>query len=232
MPDWRREVSRKLANSKLTAAERADISRELSGYLEDLCSDARHADLDESAAAQDAAAQLHEDKHLGAHLYRARKKNPMNDRTKRLWLPGITMLIATIAILAVVQLAGLQPYCRAWLGGGSITPHALNGYISIYVPWLCVLPFLGAISAYWSRRAGSTRSVQVTAGLFPVLVFFAIFLVVVPFRFAFEGLPAVNASLAEIAGAVASWVVIPGAALLLGTLSFVYGSRTRRRLPS
>jgi hypothetical protein len=44
--DWREEAARKLANSKLSAEEREEISRELAGYLEDLCSDAPTRGLD------------------------------------------------------------------------------------------------------------------------------------------------------------------------------------------
>lgn len=229
--DWREEASRKLADSKLSAAEREEIARELSGYLEDFCSDAPSRGLDDSAAMQSAAAELYEDKHLGAHLYRARRENSMNlnDRVKRLWLPGLTMLLASAATLAIFQIAGLRPYFQTvWFRGDSMTPHSVYSYLTIYVPWLCVLPFLGAAGAYWSRRAGSSRAIQVAAGVFPVLVFLAIFLVICPFSFAFDGLPVASAFV----GALLSWVVIPGAALLLGILPFLRGGNVIRRLPS
>lgn len=231
-PDWCEEASRKLANSKLSAADREEISRELAGYLDDLCSDAPSRGLDDSAAAETAAAELHEDKHLGANLHRARKENAMNlnERTKRFWLPGLTILLASAAFLAVLQLAGFRPYFRTlWLSGGPVSPYSVYGYISMYVAWLCVLPFLGAAGAYWSRRQGSGRAVQTAAGLFPVLVFLAIFLVMLPFNFALDGAPAAKMFLPDLAGAVLSWVVIPGAALLLGILPFLRGSSAQRR---
>ncbi len=105
-----------------------------------------------------------------------------------------------------------------------MTPHSVYSYLTIYVPWLCVLPFLGAAGAYWSRRAGSSRAIQVAAGVFPVLVFLAIFLVICPFSFAFDGLPAAG----SLAAAVVSWVVIPGGALLLGVLPFLRSSSVTR----
>lgn len=37
MRDWRGEAERKLADSKLSAAEREEIARKLAGYLDDLC---------------------------------------------------------------------------------------------------------------------------------------------------------------------------------------------------
>jgi len=57
-PDWREESARKLVDSKLSAAEREEVSRELAGYLEDLCSDGPARGLDEDAATQNAAALL------------------------------------------------------------------------------------------------------------------------------------------------------------------------------
>ena len=150
MRDWGNDVSRKLADSKLSAAEREEIARELAGHLEDLCAAACSNGQGEGAGAQRAAAELHEDKHLGAHLYRARKENSMNmnDRTKRLWLPGMTILLVSAASLTIFQIAGLRPYFQTvWFRGDSMTPHSVYSYLTIYVPWLCLLPFLGAASA-------------------------------------------------------------------------------------
>ena len=228
MVDWREEARRKLANSKLSAGEREEISRELAGYLEDLCSDASARGLDHSAAAQtgatqQAAAELHEDRHLGANLYRARKENNMNDRTKRFWLPGITVLFASAIALAVLQIAGFRPYIAAHFGGvNSFSPVMIN------FPWLCSLPILGALGAYWSRRAGSSRLVRATVGLFPALVWLAVFLVILPVAFAVGDIRGDAAFLPAFFGAVLSWVIIPGAALLIGVVPFLRSSNSSR----
>lgn len=226
MRDWRAEASRKLADSRLSAAEREEVSRELAGHLQDLCDAACSNGQDEDAATQRAAAELHEDNHLGVHLYRARKEDKMNlnDRVKHLWLPGLTMMLASAVTLAMFEVAGLRPYFQTvWFKGDSMTPHSVYSYLTIYVPWLCVLPFLGAAGAYWSRRAGSSRAIQVAAGVFPVLVFLAIFLVIYPFSFAFDGLPPTKMFLPDLVAGVVSWVVIPGVALFVGVLPFLRG---------
>jgi hypothetical protein len=93
MPDWKNEASRKLDRAKFSAAEREEISRELADYLEDLCSQSRASGADESSATAHGQQELHEDPLLGANLYRARQEGTMNDRTKRLWLPAITLLL-------------------------------------------------------------------------------------------------------------------------------------------
>lgn len=235
--DWCKEASRKLANSKLSADEREEIARELAGYLEDLCSDAPSSGLDDSAATQTAAAELHEDKNLGASLYRARKENPMNlnDRTKRLWLPGMTLLLASVALLAIFHVPGLHPYYGIlWLRGGAAhwsAPIVWHFYLRRSLPWLCVLPFLAAAGAYWSRRAGSGRGMETAVGLSPLLVFLAMFLAMVHFSFALDGVPPANELLPGLAVAALRSIVIPGAALLLGILPFLRASSAPRHLP-
>ncbi len=226
MPDWLREAWRKLAGSKFSAEERDDISRELAGYLDDLCTDARSRGLDESAATERAFAELHHDARLGSKLYRARKENPMhlNDRTKGFWLPGLLSLVASVVLLAIFQIVGLRPRLVGHFGS------VVNYFpVMISLPWLCVLPFLGAASAYFSRRAGRGRALRVTAGVFPALVFLAAILVVVPLSFGISGVPGINAILPAIATGALSWAVIPGAALLLGVLPFLRSAAARHR---
>ncbi|MGB6074847.1 MAG: hypothetical protein WBG29_04355, partial [Candidatus Acidiferrales bacterium] len=104
--------------------------------------------------------------------------------------------------------------------------------------WVIILGaalLLGAAGAYCSRRAGAGRILQAAVGLFPVLVFLALFarteilqrggtllaLNFAPkrvfFFFPFFG------------GAVLSEFVIPGAALLLGALPFLSRPAKRSR---
>lgn len=244
MPDWENEAARLLSRTKFSAEEREEVARELAGYLEEVNNDARERDLDESAAAQPALTELHEDSRLGANLYRARREGNMNDRTRQLWLPGITLLFATAATLAAFQLAALWAY-----NAYAPTPHGNNfpGLMSwlmrhtsaalfVYLGWLYVLPFLGAFGAYWSRRAGSGRAMQVVSGLFPVTLFLAIFLgqhavgregTSLGFL-AMDALPPAHIFfmfLSSSSSLFLSWVLIPGAALLLGVFPFLFTSR-------
>lgn len=236
--DWHSEAERKLVNSKLSAAERDEISRELAGYLEDLCADAPARGLDDSGATQHAAAELHEDKNLGATLHRAREENPMhiNDRTKRFWLPGMTMLFASAVLLAVFEIAGVRPHLTTIsIYGGPADARAVYWPLIIYYPWLCILPFLGAAGAYWTRRAGGRSGVQAAAQFFSTFVFLAIFMTVVQFAGVVGGIygevPLGKTLIPENAGVVLSWVVVPGIALLAGTAPFLRSSTgsARRR---
>ena len=226
MNDWHREVHRKLADSKLSGAEREEISRELAGFLEDLCSESHSTSAGESSAAR-ATAELHEDPYLGAHLCRARQENNMNDRTKQFWLPAFVVLFTTIVSLVALESAGFSAYFpRAWAGNASTNPF-LHNSLMIHLPWLCVLPFLGAAGAWWSRRAGSSRALCTAVGLFPAIVFLATFVVILPGAFAIDRFLPANTVVRAFAGLTLSWVVIPGAALFLGIAPFLQASARR-----
>ncbi|MGH9865077.1 MAG: hypothetical protein ACRD4H_06650 [Candidatus Acidiferrales bacterium] len=220
-PDWLKEAARKLARAKFSAAEREEVSRELAGHLEDLCSDARRNGLGESSAADRAFAELNEDARLGPNLRRAREENTMNDRTKHLWLPGVTILLTSAISLAIFQLVGFSPYFPSGWNGNTSNEIFLRHSLMINVPWLCVLPFLGAAGAYWARRAGSGRAIQSAVGLFPAIVFLAMFLVIFPVTFAIDRFLPANIYFHILAGVMLSWVVIPAVALLLGILPFL-----------
>ena len=264
-PDWFEEARRKLANSQLTDAEREEISRELAGYLEDLCADAAARGLDDSSAGQidatqTAAAELHEDKHLGAHLYRALKENAMylNDRTKRFWLPSISVLLASAVLLVVFQFFALGLYHAVAPAPivGSLSmyaktyPELINNLLRrngaallIYLGWLCTLPFLGALGANWSRRAGSSRPLQIATALFPLVLFLAIFVgqqdvgqrgTSLSFL-AMGALPPAHIFfmfLTVSANLLLNWVIIPGAVLLVGVLPFLLANGGSRQQAS
>ncbi len=224
MPDWIRKASRKLADSKFSPEERDDVSRELAGYLEDLCTESHPSGANEPSTIARGTRELNEDPHLGVNLYRARKENTMNDRTKGFWLPGLLSLVGTIVFFAIFDAAGLHPY-RV----GDLSSSVSHFRVTIFLPWLCVLPFLGAASAYFSRRAGSGRTLRVVAGLFPVLGFLTGFVVAIPLVFAVNGMLGINAIFPAIAAGMLSMVVIPGIALLLGVVPFLRDITPGRR---
>jgi hypothetical protein len=248
MPDWYKKVLRKLENSKFSAEERREISRELGDYLEDSCGDASSHGLDNCAATERAISELDEDTRLAANLFRARKEGNMNlnDRTKQVWLPVVVMLIASAALLAAFQIGASwaygaygprQPAQNLVALMANLRRHGAVALL-IYLAWLYTLPFLGALGAYRSRRAGSSLSAQIVTGLSPLILFSAIF--VGQYASASKGTSlsflAMNAlPPAHIffpfwttpSNLLLTWIVIPGAALLLGILPFFWKSVIR-----
>ncbi len=250
MTDWRSEVLRRLACSKFSAAEREEIARELAGYLEDYCQDACKSGLEEPAAAQAASDELDEDKDLDAHLYLARKEHPMNVniRTRQFWLPAVTVFLAGAFVLAGFHALAVRVYRAYGAEEGAVHSYASLMHSVIwqdsaawmfYLGWLYVLPFLGAAGAYWSRRKGAVPSVRIATGLFPVVLFTAIFLgqlgaiqngASLPFLSMFPLPPShlFFPFLSPAGSLFLSWILIPCAALLLGVLPCLWGTPARQ----
>jgi hypothetical protein len=248
MPDWYRKVSRKLEGSKFSVEEREEISREVGAYLEDSCGDASVQGLDDRAATDRAISELHEDKHLGANLFRARREGNMNlnDRTRQIWLPMIGLLLASITLLAAFRMGASWAYhAYAPMQPGrnlsSLVANLIRGRaveLAIYLVWLYTLPFLGAAGASWSRHAGGGLAAQVSIGFSPLALFAAFFVgqhgvAHTPLGFlAMNVLPPTYMVFPYWAGLnnlVATWIVIPGAALLLGVLPCFRNSGARAK---
>jgi hypothetical protein len=245
MPDWYRKVSRKLENSKFSAEERQEISRELGDYLEDSCDDSSSHGLEDHVARERAISELNEDNNLATNLFRARRECNMNlnDRTKQFWLPVIVMLVASAVLLAAFQIGASWAYgaCAPIQPSRNLAALMVNlrrnGAVAlvIYLAWLYTLPFLGALGAYRSRRAGSGRPAQIVTGLSPLILFSAIF--AGQYAGALKGtslsflamnvLPPAHIFFpfwTTVSNLVLTWIMIPGAALLLGVLPFFWRS--------
>jgi hypothetical protein len=240
MPDWEREVQRRLKNTKFPSAGREEVARELAGYLDDLSDESRFRGAGESSAAARATHELNEDPRLGAHLYRARQEGIVNDRTKQLWLPLAATFCASFIVGALIQIV-LGHFSHQLVlhdeGGGTLSLPVLMGQDPMvlgYFLWLYTLVFIGAAGAYWSRRAGSGRMLQAAVALFPALLFMAVFVGdkvaqwqgTIPVRFVLLESPTWGPFLFlhGASGDVLGWIIIPCAALVLGAAG-VYWSR-------
>jgi hypothetical protein len=136
-----------------------------------------------------------------------------NPRIATLWVPAFLSFITAMAFLTVTTFVGLQ---------SRFVARNLS-LLVVYVPWLLLLPLCGATGAYFSRRAGGGRTARLFAGLFPViamtsLIGFLMFLG----RFAYAEPRSLYFCAAVLMGAI-----LPGIALLSGTLPFLKASVAR-----
>jgi len=90
----------------------------------------------------------------------------------------------------------------------------------IFFAWLgsngTPAPLFGAASAYLSRRSGGDRSAAGTAALFPSLVMIPLWMVLAT-RMSHPS----TGQWFDLFSGVLNWIVVPGAALLLGALAFL-----------
>ena len=210
MPDWRNVVSDHLAALALEPHERAEVIEELAAHLDETFVDLRRRGFTEEHAAKRCLSEVRDWPDLRRKIQSARRKeDPMTDRVKQLWLPGLVTFVLSMGFLALAQIFGPKPWILTW----GHPPIAL-----FYIPWLFALPFVGAVGAYLSHRAGGSRRAVFSSIVFPILPFVAATLVILPGSLLFDHFIAHNPAPMAILLALLGWVFGPGVALLVGGL--------------
>ena len=218
MSDWQELVRQGLSGLSLDPGEKEEVYRELASHLEETYECFRKGGLADPDAMQRTLAQVVDWHDLQHRILDAKRRGrPMKNRTHQLWIPGFLTLTVSMVFLAVLQKLGFQPRI-VWTGSaGSGATDVL-----LYVPWLLSLPFLGALGAYVSSRAGGSRGTVLLASVFPVLALTAAFLLMFPIGMTVERITGNNIDFSIVATGLLKngigWLLVPGAALLAGGL--------------
>jgi len=226
MPDWHELVRQGLSGLALDANEKDEVHLELAGHLEDSYEAFCRKGLPEEEAVHRAMELVSDWADLQHRILASGKGDPMQKRVHQLWIPGFLTFILSTTLLMTLQKLGFRPLIISWNG----TP----GTILFYVPWLLSLPFLGALGAYFSARAGAARAIVLLASTFPVLALATAFILMFPIDMIIEPIAGNHVDFGIVATAIlkdgASWLLVPGASLVVGGLlvSFLF----RRRPPS
>ena len=96
----------------------------------------------------------------------------MDLHIKKVWLPGAASCLLFFGFYWVL----------IWL------PFDKTRFQFVAIPYL-VLPFVGALAAYWSRRMKGSVLERIVSALFPVFAFVALFAVRIVYGLFFEGKP-------------------------------------------
>ncbi len=220
MRDWGALVHERLGRLELTPAQREEIVAELAGHLEDIYEERRAQGLGECQAIERALDEVADWRRLARKIHRAkREEENMNNRTKNLWLPGLVSLAAANGFLMILQRAGLQPHIISLRSGFVLMLH---------LQWLVALPLFGALSTYLSRRAGGQRLARLVAGLFPSIILLGLFCLLMAGALIVDRQVRGTLTLIGFATGVGNWVLLPGAALLLGALPFLKAPKLRQ----
>lgn len=134
MPDWKEQIRRRMQPPP--AAQANEVVEELSTHLEETYNDLLNRGYAPQAAFERTLQEVDDWDVLCRRISRTKqRRNPMNDRTKRLWLlVAVTWLGASLSVMV------LQP--------GRLYPDL----IMFYLPWLATLPLVGAAGAYLAQR--------------------------------------------------------------------------------
>ncbi len=225
MLDWSEIVRRRLSSLGLEAPREREIVAELSTHLEEVYEEGRHRGASSREAADWALAQVSDWNNLRREICNAeRGEDAMNQRTKSLWLPG--MITLTLSMLWLMPLEWLDIQGRfLWMKTIYITRDSI--YLTVYWPWLALLPPIGALGAYWSWRAGGGATQRVLSSVFPSLAFAAVFALALIVSLFVENLDLLRFHLKAFGLVSLNWIIVPGVALVLGALPFLRGTKVQ-----
>ena len=219
MRDWQRYVRANLCSLRVNSTEFEEVAQELAAHLEETYERLRLSGLPEGQADLQTRAQAGNWKELNTQLNSAKQEGTMNARVKRIWIPSLLTLLTCWTILALLIWAGAQPL---------IWNRAEPRSAILYLPWLLLLPLIGAMGGYLSRREDGAGYQVYVAGTFPALAIAAILAVTFPFAFFVDPRIAPDFKLDSLLAMVLSWVILPGIALCAG-VAFV--NRYKPALP-
>lgn len=222
MRDWNALVRDRLPEARLHSPQRNEIVAELAGHLEEFYDDQIGRGVSETQALNDALAQVSNWPDLARKIERAKRtEGMMNQRTRSFWLPAFITLTAWVLFEAILAQTSYGP--RMILGHPKMMDF-------IWPIWLAGQPFLGAIGAYTSRRAGGTRFARLAAGLFPMVITFvgmAAGYVLILIAWMRGRIDLGHIDLASAERLALGIIILPGLALLLGTLPFLRSDPAR-----
>jgi len=141
MPDWKELIRRRMQPPPVAQAN--EVIEELSTHLEETYNDLIDRGYAPQAAFERTLQEVDDCGVLCRRISRTRlpRRNPMNYRTRRLWLlVAVTWLGASLSVML------LQPT-------GRLCPDL----ILFYLPWLATLPLACAAAAYLAQRADPTN---------------------------------------------------------------------------
>ena len=221
MPDWRESIRKKLAGTALSSEQRESLIAELASHLEDLHAELLASGIGEPEASANCLEELNAVRQIAVAARRSRIwEDAMNQRSRTLWLPGlITLALASVLLMMMQMFTFSRPRIH-WIDGGAVA----MGYA-----WLVSLLPCGALGAYLSRRAGGSRWRSITASLFPSLVMLGLFSLGLPIGIFFEHNRYIIHHPWDFGLALLVWVVVPGAALLIGALPVLWKMRAGNR---
>ncbi len=212
MHDWRKMVHERVTACGLPPANYEEVISELAAHLDETYEDARSQGLTDPAALELTLQEVNDWHVLAANIRRSKsKEDPMNNRTKSLWLPAMANLAVAAGLLMILQKLGVQPRV-VWIGDMAMV---------LYLPWLITLPVFGAAGSLLARQAQAPSAFRLVAGLAPSLAILGSFLVILPLSFAIDRHQFVEFPFGYFALTIFNWVLLPACALLLGTLPFL-----------
>jgi hypothetical protein len=208
MRDWRAYVRENLGSLQIDQSVAEEVAGELAGHLEERYEALRTQGLPEEEAFLRTRAEAGNWKDLRRGVISAKREGTMSDRVRQIWVPSLATLSASVAAMALFIWTGIPPI--SWHLGKA------RG-VELYLPWLLLLPFIGAAGGYMCRRSQGAKWQIYLVGAFPALAIAAIFGLTFPIVALYVDPKVVpGCDLASLAAMTVSWVILPGILLCIG----------------
>jgi hypothetical protein len=214
MLDWRQLVQRRLAGLSIEDGEATQVFEELTGHLEQHYRSLLSEGCSEEEAVRRALAGAGDWQVLQRKIESSRNKETIvNKGVIQFWFPAFLTLSLSMVLLAVLEIFGPKPWVTPMPGGPRLrmTPLAV-----VYVCWLVFLPFIGALAAYLSSRAGGRPRAVFSSVVFPVFPYVAFFVIGLPLALILDDHVAHNITIPAFFVGLCAWVIFPAMALLAG----------------
>ena len=214
MHDWGQIVRERLANLALPDEDAAQVLDELAGHLEEAYQSLRNEGLSEQVATVRVVEGVGDWRVLQRKIESSRNKETiMNKRVTQFWFPAFLTLALSMVLLALIEIFGPKPWVTAMPGGPRLrmTPLAV-----VYISWLVFLPFIGALGAYLSSRAGGRSRTVFSSIVFPVFPYVVFFVIGLPLALILDDQVAHNITIPAFFVGLSAWVIFPAMALLAG----------------
>jgi hypothetical protein len=214
MRDWAQIVRERLATLALDDDDAAQVFDELTGHLEQDYRSLLSEGRSEEEAVRRALAGAGDWQVLQRKIESSRNKETiMNKRVTQFWFPAFLTLSLSMVLLAVLEIFGPKPWATPMPGGDRLrmTPLAV-----VYVSWLVFLPFIGALAAYLSSRAGGRSRAVFSSIVFPIFPYVAFFVIGLPVAVILDDHVAHNITIPALFVGLSAWVIFPAMALLAG----------------
>jgi len=220
MPDWREVVRQHLHGIQLAENDVAEVVEELAGHLEEAYRCNLRQGLAEQAAAQMALRQSGNWGELQRKIESSRKEELlMYKRVSQFWFPAFVTICLAMLLLMAIETLGPKP----WIFPAQ--PLRMTPVAVVYFAWIVTLPFIGALGAWLSSRAGGRPRAVFGSIVFPVLPYLGFFVIGLPISIILDDHVAHNIMLPAFFVGFSAWVMLPAIALLAGGLPvhFLFG---------
>lgn len=213
MRNWEQFIHERMSRSKRGAQFEPEVTEELAQHFEDICEAEMKNGCSEEESTRSALNEVKNWPRLARQIDEARGGTEMvKQRIQTLWLPAMVNMTVAFTIL----LGGLKVLNKPLRG-----PTMSSNPAPLFLAWLLVLPAMGAIAAYSSRRAGGTVTVRATAALFPAITMLVTFFAILMHAVFVDHDTSSTNIFMQVGGSALGAVILPAAALFLGALPFL-----------